>query len=518
MRREILEELFRLYQRASSASAVWHADRGNPEQQLRAREAEYLISRGLIRGCVGADGEVVVRLTPAGRDFVESGGDWGGAAYSNGLAATTWRTVGGVSEAQKEFLAWFRDACDAGDRLVLDELVHPPRHYFMQSGSGPVDDFYAKIDKWKSWHDGLVAGLQQHLQGADHIVADAAKRFGEERFLVFRLEDWRTAGKVVAEIDLSDRARYRDVRGYVAFRQLLNGTADQPDWRSVTEGVRNDLRAFRDRVEKNIPRLRFFAADSAAGAGSTVSAERVALLLVAVVTERKALLDELRDRQIATSDDEIGGRYVDTFRLPGREKQWNVIVGQATEKGPHAAQALVQDLARSCEPELVLLVGMCGGFPERKATDTSVVVARQVFNYEPTRLREGQAPWSPTGYRSAAKITDISNAIAARGVLADVDLITGKDYGSGETLIDDLAAGLRSQLLQFSGDIVGFEMEGHGVLHAVWELQREKPLQVGVIKGVSDFGDGQMQNDKLSRQVAATRRAVRVALEILRSS
>lgn len=246
--------------------------------------------------------------------------------------------------------------------------------------------------------------------------------------------------------------------------------------------------------------------------------EHTALLLVAVVTERRALLEELSAQGICPIEQEIGGRYVDSFTMLGREGlAWRVIVGQSTEKGPHAAQALIQDFIRQLNLTVIMLVGMCGGLPEHGATETSVIVARQVSNYEPARLREGHSPWSPTTYRGSARITDLANALAARNTLPDLSIMTNKDYGSGEKLIDDLSSDLRRNLLALSGDLVGFEMEGPGMLHGLWELQRSNiAIQAAMIKGVSDFGNGQMQQNKEERQVAATRRAVRLALEILR--
>lgn len=266
------------------------------------------------------------------------------------------------------------------------------------------------------------------------------------------------------------------------------------------------------------PQVSAPGSDSTLSVAPIVAADRPALILVAVVTERKALLVEAKEQHIALAEDEIAGRYVDRFSLPRRGgSSWQVVVGQSTEKGPQAAQAAIQDFVRALNPELVLLVGMCGGLPEHNASEQSVIVARQVSNYEPARVRDGHATWSPTAYRSSARITDLANAIAARDILPNIHIMTNKDYGSGEKLVDDLSSDVRLGLLAHSGDLVGFEMEGQGMLHALWELQRSNAaVQACVLKGVSDFGDGQMRANKEERQIAATRRAVQLALEILR--
>jgi hypothetical protein len=195
----------------------------------------------------------------------------------------------------------------------------------------------------------------------------------------------------------------------------------------------------------------------------TAAANPVALLLTAVGAEREALLQVLQERaQVAPVLEEIGGRYFDRFPWEG-----------------------------------------------------DVLLARQIFDYEPARLRDGTAAWNPGAYRSTPRLLDLANALASRGELGDVKVHATKDYGSGEVLIDDLASELRQRILAFSGDIVGFEMEGQGILHAVWELQRTMRFEAGIAKGVADFGDGKQRDNKEERQRAATRNAAGVALTLL---
>lgn len=242
----------------------------------------------------------------------------------------------------------------------------------------------------------------------------------------------------------------------------------------------------------------------------------VALLITAVGSERAAVLELLRkEHKLAPTREEIGGRYVNRFPWPGRGRTWDVFLGQPTEKGGPAAQSLLQDLVRAHRPEIVLMVGMCGGFPENGAKEGTVILARQVFNYEHARLREGVSAWSPTSYRSTPRLLDLANALAAEGALGGIELKTTKDYASGDKLIDDLGSDLRQKILAFSGDILGFEMEAPDLLHAAWELGRTMQLNVAVAKGVSDFGDGKLRADKENRQRIATQNAAQVALKLL---
>ncbi len=266
------------------------------------------------------------------------------------------------------------------------------------------------------------------------------------------------------------------------------------------------LHPFRKRVPTLLPREKTMS----------LVANPVALLITAVHAERKAVLDLLREEhKLAPSREEIGGRYFNRFSWPGRERTWDVLLAQPTEKGGPAAHALLQDFVRTHRLELVLMVGMCGGLPENGAKEGMVILARQIFNYEPARLREGESVLSPTGYRSTARVLDLANALAAEGELGAIEVKTTKDYASGAKLIDDLTSELRQKILAFSGDIVGFEMEGPDLLHAVWELTRTMHFDVAVAKGVSDFGDGKLRDGKEARQRLAIQNATHVALKLL---
>ncbi|MCP4657939.1 MAG: 5'-methylthioadenosine/S-adenosylhomocysteine nucleosidase [bacterium] len=125
----------------------------------------------------------------------------------------------------------------------------------------------------------------------------------------------------------------------------------------------------------------------------------------------------------------------------------------------------------------------------------------------------------PKPYRCSAQVIDRAQALSADG--AFVGVLEGRklhvrDYASGEKVLMDRASELRQRILELSPDVYAFEMEGHGLLHSVWEAARGLNVQCGVVKSVSDFGDAGMPEGKDERQRQASRRAVRVAVELLR--
>ena len=113
-----------------------------------------------------------------------------------------------------------------------------------------------------------------------------------------------------------------------------------------------------------------------------------ATLLTAIDIETRAVLDTLREASVETQLRTVAGREAHFFSLTVDEKSIHCCVAQSTDKRSAAAQALFQDIVRSLNPELVLMVEACGGFSDR-AKENDVIVARQIFHYEPEQLEKG---------------------------------------------------------------------------------------------------------------------------------
>lgn len=164
------------------------------------------------------------------------------------------------------------------------------------------------------------------------------------------------------------------------------------------------------------------------------------------------------------------------------------------------------------------MVGVCGGFPERGVKLYDVIMAFQVHNYERERLMESGNQSQAQSYRFSAEPLGLVRTLNSGGLLDDA-LDGGelhiKDYAAGEKVIADVEAPLRQRILKVSGDIYGVEMEGQGILHAAWENARRSFVQTALIKGVSDCCDGDMREDKDTKQNKAATRAARVALTLI---
>jgi nucleoside phosphorylase len=248
-----------------------------------------------------------------------------------------------------------------------------------------------------------------------------------------------------------------------------------------------------------------------------------AVLITATSRERSAALEMLHDDPgLQVKEAVVNGRYIDAFEWSRKAgNSWSVALAQPSDKGPLPMQALVSDLRNFAKPpKLVLMVGCCLGFPERGVEIGDVIIARRVQGYQRRRHDGPEIKVAPDPYPIEAELGELINLSISR--LDFVERagcrIHYKDFASAEDLINDQASTLRQSVLELSTEIVAFEMEGQGLAHALWEARRHKtPIIGAVIKGVSDFGDGQMAIDKDQRQRKATRNALRVALELMRN-
>jgi nucleoside phosphorylase len=315
----------------------------------------------------------------------------------------------------------------------------------------------------------------------------------------------------------------------------------QPRLRVATEPVTRGLERVRamvshaEEAERSLARLRAEPADALRTVfsadhtpwfkRSNMPAAPTVLLVTAISTEARSVLRALKERGTRMESTVVNGRTVDrgTFAVAGG-RSVSLILAQAVEKGPQAMQAMVASLLGELNPALVLMVGVCGGLPEHGAAQNSVVLARQLHNYERRRERGGLPRLTPQVYRCSPAVIDRVNAAERHGALdaAEIGGVRGvklhlKDMASGEGLVDDLRSPERQLIVALSDDLVGVEMEGHGLYHEMWEraLQGRHDVPYAMIKGVGDFCDGQMTTDKDARQDAATRRALELALAII---
>jgi nucleoside phosphorylase len=266
------------------------------------------------------------------------------------------------------------------------------------------------------------------------------------------------------------------------------------------------------------PTPRSDSSDRRAEGQNTVEKCDIAFL-TAVPVETQSVFDELRQWGAHPRSIQRKGRYFDVFDLPSKGRvATRVVSTQATDKGGQSASAVTHDVLTGFQPQLVLLVGVCAGFDERKVSLFDLILARNIFNYDPERVQPNSTGTRPQVYRTDEQLLRLASYMHNRGDLNDVlqgaDLHI-KDYASGEKVIAWHQAALRARLLSLSTDLYGIETEAHGVMHAIWEtFKADQFVGGGMIKCVSDLGDEEMSADKKVKQRKAAQKAARVALKL----
>ncbi|ESQ15370.1 MAG TPA: hypothetical protein DDY14_09470 [Chromatiaceae bacterium] len=160
----------------------------------------------------------------------------------------------------------------------------------------------------------------------------------------------------------------------------------------------------------------------------------------------------------------------------------------------------VQKAIAALSPAAVVLAGIAFGVDEGKQQIGDLLVSLQLLLYEAQRIGERQQV--ARGDRPHAS-TRLINALRNAALTWPQDEAR-IDFGlmlSGEKLVDNSA--YRAQLLQFSPDIIGGEMEGAGLYVACTDAK----VDWIVVKAICDFADGNKAVDKDTRQMIAARNA-----------
>ncbi|MCU0485841.1 MAG: PQQ-binding-like beta-propeller repeat protein [Anaerolineales bacterium] len=175
-------------------------------------------------------------------------------------------------------------------------------------------------------------------------------------------------------------------------------------------------------------------------------------------------------------------------------------MGTAT---PGGALLTIRNAIQHLHPRAVIMVGIAFGTDMQWQTLGDVLVAQRVACYEPGN-QAGR--FIPRGDRVTASTTLLdkfhSGKLDWEGAPVHFGLVL-----SGEKLINDLD--FRHELLEHEPEAIGGEMEGAGLYAAAQDGQVDWLL----VKGISDFADGERHREYQPRAAANAAAYVRHVLE-----
>lgn len=231
-----------------------------------------------------------------------------------------------------------------------------------------------------------------------------------------------------------------------------------------------------------------------------VPAERADLLVVTALTEEYDAV--VRALGFAgPMDSSITANIRDNETSP-----WKIRVVNLHEMGSVGAALKTAEAMRRSKPAHVVLIGICGGIPDRSKL-LDVVVPESILYYEPGKtMPTGISPGFKghnCDYQSRRNISHLALHITGATILANGELMA-----CGEKVIAD--EDTRTSLANTHRKLAGIDMESYGVVRAA-EL-RSTPATV--IKAVCDLAD-QNKSDDIHQQ--ACEAAARVFVEAVKA-
>lgn len=179
--------------------------------------------------------------------------------------------------------------------------------------------------------------------------------------------------------------------------------------------------------------------------------------------------------------------------------------------GSSGSAATISDGIQTLKPKAVIMVGIAFGIDSTKQPIGTILVAKQLLDYELQRI--GSGPNGDAVIRPRGDRPSCSDGLLSRFRSAEFDWKGAKvRFGlilSGDKLVDQ--QDFRDQLLQLEPEAIGGEMEGAG-LYAVAKRQKVDWI---LVKAICDYADGNKAQDKDKRQQTAARNAARFVFHVL---
>lgn len=233
-------------------------------------------------------------------------------------------------------------------------------------------------------------------------------------------------------------------------------------------------------------------------------------VLLVTVTDRetkalKAALDEVFGKRKPSVLHGERRTYADYSVLGGAH-----IVHVRSEPGsgtPGGSSSTVADAIREVAPGAVVMVGIAFGVNEQTHTLGTILVSKQLQDYDVQRIGTRKNATSSRNRETAAivmrgdKVTASVRLLARLRNVAEEWTDSSIEFGlmlSGEKLVDNLD--YRKSLEDLCPEALGGEMEGRGLY-----AEAKDRAEWIIVKAICDWADGHKRTDKVKNQIVAAR-------------
>jgi len=247
------------------------------------------------------------------------------------------------------------------------------------------------------------------------------------------------------------------------------------------------------------------------------------LIISTLEVEKKAIFDCLTNEEVAicklSSNPEIS---LSRILLPSKinDDDTELLVYQLSEKGNVIAAIETTCIVVEHEPDLVVLVGICGGLQKGNGVSLGdIIVANSVVYYERGKALNKVFLRELMKIDVDEKIIQTTSSLVNGGVLDYVlsnlkpktPRVLFKSMASGEKVI--ASSEMRSTLRKLDDHIVAVEMESYGVAKSV-KIVRSNLTSFLVVKSIGDWAD-ETKNDDF--QVNAARNSAKFSVELIKN-
>ena len=289
------------------------------------------------------------------------------------------------------------------------------------------------------------------------------------------------------------------IRRHTNYKDLSDAYRDLPEEQCVVEGF-SGLDDLNDQIVSTL-KARFAAKRQEIDTRTELqSGSRKVDFSIVAATKNE--LNALREAFDISPEEKIhmANRTYWYKRMPLKDgTSYYITIAQCADMANVEAALLVSDLIRTWNPQAILMVGIAAA-ASRAQNLGDVVLGRSVLYYERGEETSQGKLAEPITYNSDPTLLNRSSHTSKAGfkVLAKRPDSTNNPpevyagvIASGEKVINDQAT--RRNIIKQHRKIEAIEMEGYGVNAAAW--QQPKPVRCLLIRGLSDYADGEKNDD-----------------------
>jgi len=245
-------------------------------------------------------------------------------------------------------------------------------------------------------------------------------------------------------------------------------------------------------------------------------------IVTALPIERDAVLSRIENVKSHTFNQEDIQTYYTGYIKTNQGVIYNIVVIMTEDQGTVEAALATSRLIYKWDPKYIIMVGIAGGIPKDGLEFGDVVAAREIWEYDYSKITPEGEQRRPHAHRVDALLLDRVNALSNWGRnINEVPLPKGYKRKKAKLFIGIIASGnkivaseeYRKSLNSLHPKILAVEMETEGVASAAFQIPNPKGTLV--IKGIADFSD-ENKNDEW-HEYAANSAAI-FLLDFLRST